>query len=110
MAARAKGSRGKGGKGAGGETGTFEKRLARLERIVEDLERGDAPLEKSLVLYEEAVEHLRACHSLLDEAEGKIQALVRSGGGFRMKEFASPPGSDDEAGSFSEAEENESPE
>ncbi len=66
----------------------FEKCLARLERIVENLESGEVPLEKGLAFYEEGVGLLRECHRKLDEAERKIQVLVRSGGGFKLKDFA----------------------
>jgi len=66
----------------------LEKCLARLERIVEDLEAGEVPLEKSLALYEEGVGLLRECHRKLDEAEQKIRVLVRAGGGFRLRKFA----------------------
>jgi len=64
---------------------SFEKCLARLERIVDDLEAGEVPLEKSLALYEEGVKLLREAHRRLEEAEKKIRLLVRTGGGFRLK-------------------------
>ncbi len=59
----------------------FEKALERLEEIVEILEAGDAPLEKSLALFEEGVALSRGCNKRLDEAERRLEALVRKAGG-----------------------------
>ena len=47
---------------------TFEKRLARLEAIVAELE-GDVELARALALFEEGVEHLRAASDDLSKAE-----------------------------------------
>lgn len=56
---------------------TFEESLGKLESIVEKLEKGDLALEESLKLFEEGVGLSAACKQELDEAEGKIQILVR---------------------------------
>ena len=48
---------------------TFEQNMQRLEQIVRSLERGDAPLEESLKLFEEGTALVRSCGKLLDEAE-----------------------------------------
>jgi exodeoxyribonuclease VII small subunit len=53
----------------------FEPALDELERIVGDLERGEAPLSGALVLYERAVRLLAHCHGLLDGAERTIALL-----------------------------------
>lgn len=55
----------------------FESSLARLERIVRELERGDLPLEKSLQLFEEGVRLTRECQQRLSEAERRIEVLLR---------------------------------
>ncbi len=54
---------------------TFEEGLARLEEIVKLLEKGDAPLAESLGLFEEGAGLIRACGTLLDEAEQKVVQL-----------------------------------
>ena len=54
---------------------TFEQSLKRLEQIVTELERGDAPLEDSLAKYEEGVGRLKRCFSMLEEVEKKIILL-----------------------------------
>ena len=64
------------------ETGpTFEAALARLEQIVQRLEKGELALEESLRLYEEGVGLSRVCHAKLEEAEGKIELLLKDGRG-----------------------------
>ncbi len=54
---------------------TFEETLQRLEEIVENLERGDVPLEESLKLYEEGIALSRICAEKLKQAELSIQRL-----------------------------------
>jgi exodeoxyribonuclease VII small subunit len=56
----------------------FEKALEALEKIVERLEQGDAPLDDSLKMYEKGVRAFRQCRTLLDKAEKRIQLLVRN--------------------------------
>ena len=54
----------------------FEGSMARLEEIVGLLERGDAPLEEAMKLFEEGAKLLRECTAQLDEAEQKVTLLV----------------------------------
>jgi exodeoxyribonuclease VII small subunit len=56
---------------------TFEESLKKLEVIVEQLEKGDLALEDSLKLFEEGVGLSTACKKELDEAEGKVQILIK---------------------------------
>ena len=55
---------------------TFEQNMARLEQIVRTLERGDAPLEESLKLFEEGTVLVRACGALLDQAELQVKKVM----------------------------------
>ncbi len=55
---------------------SFEKKLQRLEKIVDTLEAGNVPLEDSLKMFEEGVGLIRSCQSILNTAEQKIQKLV----------------------------------
>jgi exodeoxyribonuclease VII small subunit len=48
---------------------------------VQKLEKGELPLEQSLVLYEEGVRLSRLCHAKLEEAEGKIELLLKDARG-----------------------------
>lgn len=58
---------------------TYEKALAKLEKIVDQLEQGSIPLEKSLELYEEANELALYCKNCLDNAEQRIVRLTNDG-------------------------------
>jgi exodeoxyribonuclease VII small subunit len=59
----------------------FESALQRLEEIVKSLETGDMPLDKSLELFEEGVKLSRFCHARLDEADRKVEILVKKDDG-----------------------------
>ena len=63
------------------EETTFEQALVALERVVERLEKGELPLEESLKLYEEGIRLSRLCHGKLEEAEGKIEMLLKDAKG-----------------------------
>jgi exodeoxyribonuclease VII small subunit len=62
----------------------LEKSLAELEGIVELLEAGEQPLEKSLRDFERAVRLSRECESALKDAEQRVQVLLGSG----LQDFA----------------------
>ncbi|MBI5197490.1 MAG: exodeoxyribonuclease VII small subunit [Nitrospirae bacterium] len=74
----------------------FEKAMARLEEIVREMEKGDVPLEDSLKLFEEGIKLSQLCTQKLDEAEGKIEILLKEKG----EKVAHPflPGEDDTEG------------
>lgn len=55
----------------------FEASLAALEKIVRELERGDLPLEKSLELFEQGVKLSRDCQERLNQAERRVEVLLR---------------------------------
>jgi exodeoxyribonuclease VII small subunit len=59
----------------------FEKNLERLDAIVRQLEDADLPLEKALKLYEEGMKLSEVCQRQLQEAEGRIQILMKRAGG-----------------------------
>ena len=59
----------------------FEQSVARLDEIVQLLERGDVPLEKSLQLFEEGTALARRCSTMLDQAEQKIVKLQKGADG-----------------------------
>ena len=66
----------------------FEKALERLEKIVEELESGNIPLDEALRNYEEGVKLSRACSEKLSQAEKKIQVLTKSlNGSFKREDF-----------------------
>ena len=63
----------------------FETSLNRLEEIVSELETGDLPLEQSLKLFEEGVKLARICSTRLQDAERKVEILLKDKGGNMVK-------------------------
>jgi len=59
----------------------FEKSFARLEEILETMNRGTISLDESLKLYEEADKLIVACNQRLNEAERKIEVLIKNRSG-----------------------------
>ena len=57
----------------------FEEALRQLEAIVSRLETGDLPLEEALSVFEEGVRLTKLCSQRLNEAERRVNILVRSG-------------------------------
>lgn len=57
---------------------SFEKSFARLEEILEKISSGKASLDESLTLYEEAEKHIASCGMRLQEAEEKIEILIKN--------------------------------
>jgi len=58
----------------------FEESLKRLEDIVAKLEEGDLVLEESLKLFEEGIKTSRLCTKQLEEAERKVEILLKGEG------------------------------
>ena len=65
----------------------FEEGLDQLEKIVKQLEEGDLPLEKSLELFEKGVRLSEACRKQLQQAEGKVEILLKKQGRVEAKPF-----------------------
>ena len=59
----------------------FEEAFNRLEKIVGNLESGDLSLEESMKLFEEGIGLTEACKTRLDDAEKKIQLLLKNSDG-----------------------------
>ena len=69
----------------------FESSLKKLEQIVEQLEGGDLPLDQSLELFENGVRLLRDCQKRLDDAERKVEILLKGPDGtYAAAEFDEP--------------------
>src|SRR5438105_1756737 len=93
-------------KAAAAEVPNFEAQLASLERIVRELERGDLPLEQSLELFEQGVKLSRECQERLNEAERRIEVLLRGSDGstiavpFESEELSEDEGEADDESVF----------
>ena len=74
----------------------FEKAMTRLEKIVEELERGDLDIDKSLEIFEEGIKMSRVCSKKLNEAEAKIEKLTKGKKGELATELFPVSENDDE--------------
>jgi exodeoxyribonuclease VII small subunit len=74
----------------------FEKALERLEGIVKKMEEGDMPLEESLAAFEEGIRLSRFCAEKLDEAERKVNVLLREDDALQVRPFGEGDGDDKE--------------
>ncbi len=66
----------------------FEECLHRLETIVAELEKGEVPLERALSLFEEGIQLSNSCRKELEEAEGKVEILLKHNGKLQPEPFA----------------------
>ena len=67
---------------------SFEESLKRLENLVNKMESGDATLEQSLVWFEEGMDLIKLCQVQLNNAEQKVQELVKkTDGKFDLKDI-----------------------
>jgi len=65
----------------------FEECLQRLEKIVEELEKGNVPLEQAIKLFEEGVKLSNSCRQELEAAEGKVEILLKQNGRLQAEPF-----------------------
>jgi exodeoxyribonuclease VII small subunit len=70
-----------------GEALSFEEALARLETIVTRLEGGDLSLSDALQQFEQGIRLSRHCTARLDDAESKIEILLRDGAELQTRPF-----------------------
>ena len=65
----------------------FEECLQRLEKIVDELEKGNVPLEQAIKLFEEGVKLSNSCRQELVAAEGKVEILLKQNGKLQAEPF-----------------------
>jgi exodeoxyribonuclease VII small subunit len=66
---------------------TFESCLEELEKVVRELEGGDLPLERSIELFEKGVALSEACRKQLEDAETRVETLMRKDGKMQAEPF-----------------------
>jgi exodeoxyribonuclease VII small subunit len=66
---------------------SFEASLDELERVVKELEAGDLSLERSLELFERGMSLSDACRKQLEEAETRVEILIRKEGKISAEPF-----------------------
>ncbi len=72
----------------------FEEALKKLEDIVREMESGDLTLEESLKSFEEGIRLSRFCSKKLDEAERRIEVLLKNEEGVDIQPFKGEDKSD----------------
>jgi exodeoxyribonuclease VII small subunit len=65
----------------------FEESLHRLEAIVAELEKGEVPLDRALELFDEGMKLSGSCRKELEEAEGKVEILLKRDGKLHPEAF-----------------------
>ncbi len=66
---------------------TFEKSIEELDEIVKSLEKGDVSLDEMLKLFEKGISLSRTCNEMLNEAEKKVNLLIKKEDTFDKQEF-----------------------
>jgi exodeoxyribonuclease VII small subunit len=70
----------------------FEQAIDHLKEIVSKLEGGDLPLEEALSLFEKGIGLTKYCNQKLDEAEKKVEILLKNEkGDLRIEPFEHSP-------------------
>ncbi len=86
----------------------FEDALSKLEKIVSKLEDGEIPLEDSLKLFEEGIRLSRLCNQKLEEAEKRVEILMKGKNGvIRPQPFDPSTGSGHAPSEESDTEEDD---
>ena len=65
----------------------FEECLQRLEKIVDELETGNVSLEQALKLFEEGTQLSSSCRKELEEAEGRVEILLKQNGKIQAEPY-----------------------
>lgn len=68
---------------------SFEKSMQQLDDIVKQLEKGDLTLDEMLKLFEQGIALSGSCSKLLDEAEKKVNILIKKENTYEKQEFTS---------------------
>jgi exodeoxyribonuclease VII small subunit len=66
---------------------SFEAGLEELEKVVKELEGGELPLERSLELFEKGIALSQACRKQLEEAETRVEMLLKKEGKIQAEPF-----------------------
>lgn len=66
---------------------SFETSLDELEKVVKELESGDLPLDRSLELFARGMQLSDACRTQLEEAESRVETLIRKEGTYQSEPF-----------------------
>ena len=67
---------------------SFETGLQQLEGIVKEMESGDLPLERALELFEKGMKLSEQCRKQLEEAETRVEVLIKRAGEVSPEPFS----------------------
>jgi exodeoxyribonuclease VII small subunit len=73
----------------------FEQSLARLEEVVRKLESANLPLDQAMKLFEEGMQLSRDCQKQLEQAEARVEILLKKAGGEMAAEPFEPEGEEE---------------
>ena len=76
----------------------FEECLDRLEKIVNELDKGDVSLDRALELFDEGMKLSGSCRKELEDAEGKVEILLKRNGKLQPEPFESATQSGEPSG------------
>lgn len=65
----------------------FEENVEQLEKVVQELEKGDLNLDESIKKFEEGMSLSKKCNEILEEAEKKITVLIKKDDGIQEENF-----------------------
>jgi exodeoxyribonuclease VII small subunit len=66
---------------------SFESSLDELEKVVREMESGDLSLDRSLELFSRGIELSESCRKQLEEAETRVETLIRKEGAYQPEPF-----------------------
>lgn len=78
----------------------FEKSLERLEKIVEEMEEGNLPLDDMIARFEEGQGLLKVCRKKLNEVQKKVEVLVKKEGSVVSEDLDPVSGVEDDGSLF----------
>ena len=67
---------------------SFETGLQQLEGIVKEMDSGDLPLDRALELFEKGMKLSEACRKQLEEAETRVETLIKRAGDVTPEPFS----------------------
>ena len=66
---------------------SFEEQIVEINKIIEELESGDIPLDTSIDKYTNAMKLISECHVMLEKAEGKIKKITIEKNNIKIEDY-----------------------
>lgn len=65
----------------------LETSIKEITKLIEQMEKGDLTLDKSLVCFERGIHLIKHSHKILEEAEQKVQILLQQNGEEKLEDY-----------------------